>query len=162
MAGVAGRGKTLELPHRGARVALVAVNRGVRTNEREAVQVLIYLLHRNVPSLDGMALLAIRAHLAPVNVGVAIRALFADVRKDRFGVALNAAHAFVHATQRILGCVVIEFRNCADRFPSAERVTVLTRNAEAPVRATRGCGRLGLSTCQGRGRENRQRDHKMK
>lgn len=162
VAGVASRGQALELSHRSAGVALIAVNGGMRTNEREAVQVLIDLLHRNVPSLDGMALLAIRAHLALVNVGVAIRALLADVRKDRLGVALHAAHAFVHATQRILGCVVIEFRNCADRFPSADGVTVLTRNAEASVRTTRGCGRLRLSTGQGCGRENRERDHKMK
>jgi len=162
MTGIAGRRKALELSDRCAGMALIAVKRGVRTNQREAVQVLIDLLHRNVPSLDGVALLAIRAHLALVNVSVAIRALLADVRKDRLGVALNATHAFVHAAQRILGCVVIEFRNCADRFPSAERVTVLTRNAEASVRTTRGRGRLPLSTRQGSGRENRKRYHKMK
>lgn len=162
MARVAGGRKALELSDRSARVALIAVNSGVRANKREAVQVLIDLLHRNVPSLDGMALLAIRAHLALVNVGVAIGALFTNVRKDRLGVALNAAHAFVHATQRILGCVVIEFRNRADRLPSAQRMAVLTWDAEASVRTTRGCGRLPLSTRQGCGRENRERDQKMK
>jgi hypothetical protein len=162
MARVAGGRKALELSDRSARVALIAINGGVGANKREAVQVLIDLLHRNVPSPDGMALLAIRAHLALVNVGVAIRALLADVRKDRLGVALNATHTFVHAAQWILGCVVIEFRNCADRFPSAERMTVLTRNAEASVRTPRGRGRLPLSTRQGCGRENRERDQKMK
>jgi hypothetical protein len=97
MAGVAGRGKALELSDRGTGVALIAVKRGVRANQWEAVQVLIDLLHRNVPSLDGVALLAIRAHLALVNVSVAIGALFPDIGEDRLGVALNAAHTFMHA-----------------------------------------------------------------
>ena len=162
MAGIAGRGKALELSDRGAGVALVAVKRGVRANQWEAVQVLIDLLHRDVPSSDVVALLAIRAHLALVNVGVAVGALLADIGKDRLGVALNAAHAFVHAAQRVLGGVVIEFRNGADRFPSAERVTVLARNAEASVRTTRSRGRLRLSDRQRRGRENRKRNHRMK
>ena len=97
MAGVAGRGKALELSDCGTGVALIAVKRGVRANQWEAVQVLIDLLHRNVPSLDGVALLAIRAHLALVNVSVAIGALFPDIGEDRLGVALNAAHTFMHA-----------------------------------------------------------------
>jgi len=162
MTGIAGRGKTLELSDRSARVALIAIQGGMRANEREAIQVLIDLLDRNVPSLDGVALLAIGAHLALVNVGVAIGALLADVREDRLGVALNAAHAFVHATQGILGCVVIEFGNRADRLPSADRVTVLARNAEASVGTTRSRGRLRLSNRQRRGRENRESNHRIK
>lgn len=162
VAGIAGRGKALELSDCGAGVTLIAVKRGVRTNQREAVQVLIDLLHRNIPSSDVVALLAIGTHLALVNVGVAVGALLADVGEDRLGVALNTAHAFVHAAQRILGGVVIEFRNCADRLPSAERVTVLARNVETSVRAARSRGRLRLSDRQRRGRQNHERNHRMK
>jgi len=161
MTGIAGRGKTLELSDRSTRVALIAIQGGMRANEREAIQVLIDLLDRNVPSLDGVALLAIGAHLALVNVGVAIGALLADVREDRLGVALNAAHAFVHATQGILGCVVIEFGNRADRLPSADRVTVLARNAQTSVRAARVRRPLHLRSCQPSARQDRQNDHAM-
>ena len=81
-----------------------------------------------------MALLAIGAHLPLVDVCVAIRALHPNISEDRLGVALRAAHTLVHAAQRIFGCVVIEFRNSADGFPAADRMTVLAWNAKASVR----------------------------
>ena len=161
VAGIAGRGKALELSDCGAGVTLIAVKRGVRTNQREAVQVLIDLLHRNIPSSDVVALLAIGTHLALVNVGVAVGALLADVGENRLGVTLNATHTFVHAAQRIFGGVVIEFRNCADRFPSAERVTVLARNVETSVRAARVRRPLHLRSCQPSARQDRKNDHAM-
>ena len=161
VAGDAGRRKALELTYSSAGVALIAIKSGMCTDEREAVQVLVDLLDRNIPSLDGVALLAISAHLALVNVGVAIRALHAHVAEDRFGVALRAADAFVHPAERVLGCVVIEFRNGADRLPTAQGMAVLTGDAEASVRATRGRGTLRLSAGHCCARENRQSDHKM-
>ena len=133
----------------------------MRADEREAVQVLINLLHRNVPPPDRMALLAIGAHLPLVNVGVAICALRPDIGEDRLGMALRAADAFVHSAQRIFGCVVIEFRNGADWLPTAERVTVLARNAEASVRATRLRRPFHLRSCQPSARQDRQNDHAM-
>lgn len=148
MAGVAGRREALELSDRCARVALVAIECRVRADQWEAVQVLIDLLDRNIPSLDGMALLAVCPHLPLVDVGVAVGALRTHIAEDRLGMALRAAHAFMHAAQRILRGVVIEFRNSADRLPAATGVTVLTRNAEASVRTSRCRGRLRLPTGQ--------------
>jgi hypothetical protein len=55
-------------------VARIAVQRGMRAHQRETVQVLIDLLHRNVPSLYVMALFTVGAHLSLVNIGVAVRA----------------------------------------------------------------------------------------
>ena len=161
VAGVARRREPLKLPNGSACVALIAIQRGVRTNQRETIYVLIDLLHRNVPPPDGVTLLAVRPHLTLVDVSLAVGALLADIAEDGLGVALGAAHALMHTAQRIFGCVVIEFRNSADRLPAAEGMTVLAGDAKAPVRTARVRGRLRLSTCHRSGRESRQRDHKM-
>lgn len=119
MAGVAHRRKTLELPDRRAFVTGIAIHRGVSADQREAIQMLVDLLDRNMPPLYGMALLAIGAHLAFVDIGMAIGALRAYVGKDRFGVALGTSHSLVHAPQRILGGVVVKLRHRADGLPTA-------------------------------------------
>jgi hypothetical protein len=91
---------------------------------------------------------------------VAVRALRSYIAEDRLGVALRATHAFVHAAQRIFRCVVIEFRNSSDGLPSTQGVAVLTWNAEAPMGASRGRGRLRLTACHA-SRQDRQCDREM-
>lgn len=107
------------------------------SEQREAVLVLIYLLHRNLPSLYGVALFASSAELPLVNVGVAVGALLSHVREHWFGVALCAGDSLVHAAQRKARLVVIELRQAADGFPSAQRVAVLARHIQRAVRAPR-------------------------
>ena len=119
MAGETLRRQTLELAHGSAFVAGVAVHSGVRADQREPVEVLIDLLNRNMPAPDRMALLAVCAHLPLVDIGVAVGALRADIGKDHLGVALRAGHTFMQTAQRVFGGVVIEFRNCSDRLPTA-------------------------------------------
>ena len=114
----------------------------MRAEQREAVLVLADRFHRNRPTQDGVTLVALRAHLAPVNVGVAIGALFPDVSKYRLDMALGAGDTFVHAAQRVTRAVVIELGNVADRLPSAEGVAVLARDGQRAVRAARGRGGL--------------------
>jgi hypothetical protein len=65
------------------------------TQEWKAVLVIADLLHGDVPALDRVALRAVRPHLAAMDVRVAIRAVFANVRKYGFHVALRALHFFV-------------------------------------------------------------------
>jgi hypothetical protein len=96
MARVTGGGKSLELPDRSALVAGSAIQRGMRPDQREAVDVLVDLLDGNVPSLDGMALLTVRAHLPLVNIRMAVSALRSHIRENQLGMALRAADAFVH------------------------------------------------------------------
>jgi hypothetical protein len=98
VARVALGGEALELAHRGSLVAGIAVHCGVRSDKGEAIQVLVDLLNRNVPSPNAVALFAVGAHLALVNVGVAISALRTDVGKYHLGVALGAGHALVHSS----------------------------------------------------------------
>jgi hypothetical protein len=100
----------------------------MRSEQGKPILVIFYLLYCNVPSLDGMAIRAIRAHLSLVHVGVAILAILSRIGEDRFHVALRALHFFVHATQWILGLAVIEFGNSTDRPPTRRGVAIFARN----------------------------------
>jgi hypothetical protein len=161
VAGETHRRKTLELPDSSALLTGIAVHRGVSADQREAIQVLIDLLDRNVPALYRVALLAVGAHLALVDVRVTINALRTHISKDRLRVALGATHALVHAAQRILGRVVIKLRDGADRLPPAQGVTVLAGDIKASVRASCVGRRLGLPTRWLSAAEHRKCDHQM-
>ncbi len=49
--------------------------------------------------------------------------------------ALRTRHILVQAAQRIVGLVVIEFRNGADRLPALRGVAVLTGNVQIAMGA---------------------------
>lgn len=106
----------------------------MRAEKREAVLVIFHLLHGDIPSLHRVALGAIGAHLATMNIGVAVGAIFADVREDRLNMALGAFHFFVHPAQRIARLVVIEFWDRPYRTPSRRGVAVLARNSKGTMR----------------------------
>jgi hypothetical protein len=99
------------------------------TQQREAILVILHLLHRDIPSLYRVALLAVRSHLAAMNICVTVRAILAYVRKHGLNVAFDTFHFFVHSAQRIIGLVVIELGYRADGLPTGGRVTVLTRDS---------------------------------
>ena len=122
-------------------VTLFALHGSVSAEEREAIQVIFDLLHRNIPALHGVTLLTGRAQLMAVDVfvRVTIDAVLADVGEDRLDVVLVALHFFVHATKRIPCFVVVKFGNRTDRTPARGGVTILTGNLQRrPVWAARG------------------------
>jgi hypothetical protein len=137
MTGCASRGKPLELADGRTLVAILALHSGVSPQEREAILVILNCLDGNVPAENGVTLGAIRAHLALVNVGMTVLTLLARVRKDRLDMALGAFHFFVHSAERILGLVVIKFRNWPDGSPTCGRVAILTGYSKRAVRASR-------------------------
>jgi hypothetical protein len=59
VAGIALRGEAIEDSRGKLRVAGVALDSGVGTEKREAVLVILYLLHGDVPALHGVALRAV-------------------------------------------------------------------------------------------------------
>jgi len=134
VAGSAGGRQPLELAHCSAFVAILALHRGVRAEQRKTILVIFHLLCCNIPALHRVALRAIRAHLPLVNVRVALFAILADIGKHRLDVALVALHFFMQAPQRVIRLVVIEFRNRANGLPARGRVTVLARNRQWAVR----------------------------
>ena len=81
----------------GSFVTGVAVHSRVRSGKREAIVMLLDLLHADLPSLDRVALLAVRSQLPPVDIGMTILAALPDIRKHRLHVALHAGHRQVHA-----------------------------------------------------------------
>jgi len=97
MARIAHRGHRLELAIRRVLVAGIAIYGGVRTGQREAVIVLLNLLDRYSPSAHRVALLAIRAQLALVDVSVTVLAALAHVVEHRLYVTLRAGDVLVHA-----------------------------------------------------------------
>lgn len=129
----------------------------MRAGQREAVHVLIDLLHRNFPSPDRMTGLAIRAHLALVDIGVAVGALVANVSEDHLGMAGRAGHTFVQAAQGILGLIVIELRHRSNGFPPINGVAVLARDIQISVRTARALCRLWRAGAR-RGKKQHQRD----
>ena len=119
-----------------------------------------------LPTLHRVAGLAVRSHLSAVNIRMTIRALRSDIRENWFGVALRTGHIRMHATQRILCLIVIEFGNRANRLPSRLGMTVLTGNREGTMRTPRTVARCtsprGRSSHHGRQpqKQNTQDDPK--
>src|SRR2546430_16553156 len=99
-------------------MTVLALHRGVSAEKREAILVILDLLNGIVPTKNGVALRAVRAHFPLVNIGVAILTILANVREYRFYVALRAFNFLVHAAQRIPSFFVIKFRDGADRAPT--------------------------------------------
>jgi len=145
------RGHRLELAVARILVAGIAIHRGMRASQRKAIVVGRNILDRHTPAADGVTLLAVRAQRALVNVSVAVLAFRSYIGKYRLDVAGGAGHRNVHATQRILCCVVVKFRNCPDRLPALRRVAVLTRKIEIAVRTLRRGNSLRLTARHQRG-----------
>ena len=74
MARIAHRGHDLKLAVSRVLVAGIAINCSVRPCQGEAIIVLLNFLNRDCPSAHAVALLAICAQLAFMNVGVAVLA----------------------------------------------------------------------------------------
>lgn len=138
VAGVALRGQAVENSSGELRVALIALNSGVGAEKGEAVLVILHLLNGDVPAFNGVTLGAIWTHLAAMNIGVAIRAILADVGEYRLAMALRAFYVFVHAAEGIAGFVVIELRNSANGAPGCGGVAVFARDGERAMRTFRG------------------------
>jgi len=136
MAGNAFGGKTLELTHCRALVAVLALHRGVSAEKREAILVIFDLLNGIIPTENRVALRAVRAHFPLVNIGVAILTVLAHVREYRFYVALRALNFLMHAAERISCFIVIKFRNGADGAPASSGVAVFAGNGERSVGTT--------------------------
>lgn len=131
---IAGGGKAQKDTRGRLLVALFALHRRVGTQQREAVHVILDLLHGNVPPLNGVTLGAIGTHLPAVNVLVAIHAILAHVGENRLHVTLHTRNLFMHSAQRIFCFVVIKFGNGPDGAPARRGVTVFTRNGQGAVR----------------------------
>ena len=109
----------------------------MRPDEGEAILVLINVVNGDLPSRVAMAHIALRAVLAPVDIGVAILALLAYVGEYQVGMTVRAGDFAMHAAQREPCLLVIKLRNRPDRLPTLGAVAVLTGDPQASVRTMR-------------------------
>ncbi len=142
MAGFASRRKPQVSSHGGVLMALVALQDGVRAEQRKPVEVILNRLHRRLPAQNRVAPGTVVAKLRAVNIRVTIGAVLAHVGEHRPGVASRAGYFFVHAAQRVARRVVVEFGNGANGNPACARVAIFARNGEGTVRTS---ARLSLS-----------------
>ena len=159
VAGVARRRHDLELAVGAALVAGITVDRGVGTGQREAIVVLLHIFNSDSPSANRVALLAIRAQLTLVNVGMAILAALTDIGENHLHVTLGASHGRVHAAERIARLIVIELGNGADRLPAIRSVAILARYGQIAVRAARAFGGLRVRAYRESGKHKDQNEN---
>ena len=107
----------------------------MRTDQREAIPVVLDSPRVYAPSLHRMAVLALRAELALVEICMAIRAAGAGFGKDFRYVARITRDILMHATKLEMGFrIVIEFEPRPQGRPTRSGVTVLTRKRKLPMR----------------------------
>lgn len=111
---------------------------GMSPNKREQILVIANLFLGGEPALLNVALGAVWAKLAQMNVGMAIGAVLPDIGEDRLGMALAAGHFAMPAAEGIPRLIVIEFRKRTKRRPAGGRMTIFTRNLERTVRVWSG------------------------
>ena len=85
------------------------------------------LLLGSKPALHDVALCAIRAELPQMDVGMAIRAILADIGENRLGMTLRARGSFVPPSKRKLRPIVVKLRNIANWAPPGSRMAILAR-----------------------------------
>ena len=126
-------------PGPGSAMAGVANHRRMPADQREAVAVVRHGLNGDSPSAHAMAVLALRAELASVEIRVAVGALLPRFGKYFRDMARITGHTLVHAPQGELSLlVVIELGLSAKRRPTRGRVAVLARNVQRAMRAPDG------------------------
>jgi hypothetical protein len=121
------------LPHRSHPVAGIAVRDRVGPDQGKAILMLVNGMNGNLPAIHAVAKVALRAILAPMDIGVAVLAIGADVGKHWIDVAFLAAHLDVHTPQRISGLAVIELRLGTNRPPGGSRVAVFAGDVQPPM-----------------------------
>lgn len=111
---------------------------GVSPDEREQILMVAHLRLGGEPALHDMALGAIRAKLAQVNVGMTIRTVLPDIGEDRLSMTLPARHTPMPAAQRISSLIVIEFRNRTNGRPASGDMAILARHLQRTMRVRGG------------------------
>lgn len=114
-------------------MTIFTLNGSVRAKEWEAILMFPDLSHGNLPAKNRVTLSAVCTVLAPVNVRMAIRTIFAYVDENRLAMTVDTFHVFVQSPQGISGFAVIEFGDGADRPPSGGGVAVFAWNCQRAV-----------------------------
>jgi hypothetical protein len=129
----------VELAHGPHLVAGIAINYRVCPNQRKPILVFVDVVDRNRPAVGVMAQLALRAVLAPVQVGVAILALVGSVGEIEIVVAIAASYRRVPPAEWKAGLSMIELDLVPDYLPVLDGMACIARQFESSVRTDRRC-----------------------
>jgi hypothetical protein len=141
MATYALRAEPNVLPHRRTPVTGIASERGVGTEQRETIPMVLNGARVYAPAQNCMTVFALRPELTLVKIRVAIRATRAGFGKDFRYMARITRYILVHPTKLEVGFgIVIEFGLRAKRRPTGGGMAVLARERELPV----GVGHVDL------------------
>jgi hypothetical protein len=135
---------TIGLPHSADPVARIAVHCSVGPDQWKAILMFVDGMNRDLPATDPVAEVALRPVLPPVQVGMAVLAVGADVGEYRIIVAVLARHPQMQAPQGITSLAVIKLRLVADWCPCRGCVTLLARNLHGAMGTSRRRGRDSL------------------
>lgn len=117
---------------------------------------LVYVVDRHGPAVDVVAQVALGTVAAPMNIGVAVLALFPGIGEDRVEVALLARNLRMQATQGKCRLAVIKLGPCTQRQPSLAGMAVLTRNLQRPMRISVGRRHAGVFLACGRAQQEQE------
>lgn len=106
----------------------------MRSYQRKPIHVPVNIPSDLIPAAYGMALLAVAAHLAPMNVCMAIGALFSHMGKNQIDMTAPAGEPRVHPLKGELCLAVIEIRGRPDRGPARHCMAVLALDFHASMR----------------------------
>lgn len=115
-------------------MAPFAFDECMRSYQREAVLVIADGLHCHIPSLDRMTTLAVGAHLAAMDIRMAIGTMLANIFKDEAGVALCTRNLLVHAAERVSRHVVIELGYSPYGIPTCVGMAILAWHCNGAMR----------------------------
>lgn len=127
--------------------------------QRETVLMVLNVLDRDAPALDGVTFLTARSKLPAMKVRMAVRALRAYARENWIRVAGLAVEFCVCAAKRKSGFLVAEIRETPYGLPASFRVTALTTKLQISVR-TAGRSTLGCLSTNRRHKNSKQDDKK--
>jgi hypothetical protein len=119
---------------------------------------LLQPLRLDAPPFYRVAILTFGAELPAMNIGMAIRAAGTDVGEDQAGVALRAAHFFMHPAERVTRAIVIKFGDAADWLPTCVRMAIFAGDGDGAVWIASGF-LIGLRLCEILPRNPESQDH---
>jgi hypothetical protein len=99
-------------------------------DERKTILMLIDVVNRYLPAICVVAQFAFRAILPAMQVRMAVLTFFWHVAEVEVGVTINALYYRVATAQREPRLGVLELHFLPQRLPSLLRVTLLTGNIE--------------------------------
>jgi len=124
----------VKLSYRAYAVAGVTVSYRMCADQRKSVLMLIDGVDGNLPPVDPVTNVALRAVFPAMNVGVAVLALTANIGENRIHVTFLTRHLHVHTAQGVTGLAVVKLRIAANRSPRCCRVAPLASNVQRAMR----------------------------